>query len=75
MKRIPSALRYSLSVWDYAFDLLFLDTPAVMKRCHWVQPVLVAQINFTEWTSDHQLRQPVFLGLRTDKQPKDVFRE
>jgi bifunctional non-homologous end joining protein LigD len=50
-------------------------TPAVMKRCHWVEPVLVAQIKFTEWTSDDQLRQPVFLGLRTDKQPNDVVRE
>jgi bifunctional non-homologous end joining protein LigD len=50
-------------------------TPAVMKRCHWVEPVLVAQIKFTEWTSDDQLRQPVFLGLRTDKLAKDVVRE
>ena len=50
-------------------------TPAVMKRCHWVRPVLVAQFKFTEWTHDDQLRQPVFLGLRTDREPKDVFRE
>jgi bifunctional non-homologous end joining protein LigD len=50
-------------------------TPAVMKRCVWVERVLVAQIKFTEWTSDDQLRQPVFLGLRTDKQVKDVVRE
>ena len=50
-------------------------TPAVMKRCHWVKPVLVAQIKFTEWTHDNQLRQPVFLGLRTDKEAKDVVRE
>ena len=50
-------------------------TPAVMKRCHWVKPVLVAQIKFTEWTADEQLRQPVFLGLRTDKEAKDVFYE
>jgi bifunctional non-homologous end joining protein LigD len=50
-------------------------TPAVMKCCHWVEPVLVAQIKFTEWTLDDQLRQPVFLGLRTDKQPEDVVRE
>ena len=50
-------------------------TPTVMKRCHWVEPVLVAQIKFTEWTSDDQLRQPVFLGLRTDKMAKDVVRE
>jgi bifunctional non-homologous end joining protein LigD len=50
-------------------------TPAVMKRCHWVEPVLVAQVKFTEWTSDDQLRQPVFLGLRTDKQATGVIRE
>ena len=50
-------------------------TPAVMKRCTWVDPVLVAQIKFTEWTSDDQLRQPVFLGLRHDKDPTEVARE
>jgi bifunctional non-homologous end joining protein LigD len=50
-------------------------TPGVMKRCTWVEPVLVAQIKFTEWTSDDQLRQPVFLGLRSDKDPKDVVHE
>jgi bifunctional non-homologous end joining protein LigD len=50
-------------------------TPAVMKRCQWVRPVLVAQVKFTEWTLDDQLRQPVFLGLRTDKQAKTVVRE
>jgi bifunctional non-homologous end joining protein LigD len=37
--------------------------------------LLVAQIKFTAWTSHNQLRQPVFLGLRTDKDPKDVIRE
>jgi bifunctional non-homologous end joining protein LigD len=46
-----------------------------MKRCHRVEPVLVAQIKFTEWTLDDQLRQPIFLGLRTDKPAKDVVRE
>lgn len=50
-------------------------TPTVMKRCTWVEPVLVAQVKFTEWTSDDQLRQPVFLGLRADKQAKDIVRE
>ena len=50
-------------------------TPAVMKHCQWVRPVLVAQIKFTEWTYDDQLRQSVFLGLRTDKDAKDVVRE
>jgi ATP-dependent DNA ligase len=37
--------------------------------------ILVAQVKFTEWTSDDQLRQPVFLGLQTDKAAKDVVRE
>jgi bifunctional non-homologous end joining protein LigD len=50
-------------------------TPAVMKRCGWVKPVLVGQVKFTEWTHDGQLRQSVFLGLRTDKEAKDVVRE
>ena len=50
-------------------------TPAVMQRCQWVKPVLIAQVKFTEWTHDNQLRQPVFLGLRTDKEAKDVVRE
>jgi bifunctional non-homologous end joining protein LigD len=50
-------------------------TPAVMKRCHWVEPVLVALIKFAEWALHDQLRQPVFLGLRSDKRAKDVVRE
>jgi len=50
-------------------------TPAIMKRCHWVTPMLIAQVKFTEWAHDDQLRQPVFLGLRTDKEAKDVVRE
>jgi bifunctional non-homologous end joining protein LigD len=50
-------------------------TPGMMKRCHWVEPLLVAQVKFTEWTLDDQLRQPVFLGLRADKQAKQVVRE
>jgi bifunctional non-homologous end joining protein LigD len=50
-------------------------TLEVIKRCVWVEPVLVAKVKFTEWTSDDQLRQPVFLGLRSDKDPKDVVRE
>jgi hypothetical protein len=44
-----------------------------MKRCHWLKPALVAQVKFTEWTLDGQLRQPVFLGLRTDKEAERSF--
>ncbi len=42
---------------------------------HWVQPKMVAQIRFTEWTRDGYMRQPAFLGLRLDKDPKECKRE
>jgi len=42
---------------------------------HWVEPKLVAQIGFTEWTRDGKLRHPRFLGLRADKGAKEVVRE
>jgi bifunctional non-homologous end joining protein LigD len=41
----------------------------------WVQPRLVAQIGFTEWTRDGRLRHPRFLGLREDKAAEEVTRE
>ena len=40
-----------------------------------VQPELVAEIGFTEWTADGRLRHPRFLGLRRDKPPQEVGRE
>jgi len=50
-------------------------TPSMMKKMHWVTPKFVAQIKFAEWTRDQKLRQPVFLGLREDKDPRQVVRE
>ena len=50
-------------------------TPSMMKKMHWVNPVFVAEIKFAEWTRDGKLRQPVFLGLRDDKDPREVMRE
>jgi bifunctional non-homologous end joining protein LigD len=38
----------------------------------WCRPELVAQIHYTEWTHDGSLRHPVFAGLRSDKQPREV---
>ncbi len=40
-----------------------------------VQPVLVAEVAFVEWTADGILRQPSFQGLREDKAPREVRRE
>ena len=45
------------------------------ERQHWVKPELLAEVKFTEWTSEGLLRQPVYLGMRTDKNAKDVVRE
>ncbi|MDB6130930.1 MAG: polymerase LigD, ligase domain protein, partial [Verrucomicrobiales bacterium] len=50
-------------------------TRAEMKKCSWVEPSLVAQVSFTEWTNDNHLRHPVFLGLREDKAASEVVRE
>ncbi len=42
---------------------------------HWVTPNLVGQFAFTEWTTSGKLRHPRFMGLRRDKDPKEVVRE
>jgi bifunctional non-homologous end joining protein LigD len=41
----------------------------------WVNPELVAEVKFTEWTAAGEMRHPVFLGLRTDKPATEVIRE
>jgi bifunctional non-homologous end joining protein LigD len=53
------------------FDLGDLPRPGV----HWIEPTLVAQIGFSEWTRDGQLRHPRFQGLRRDKAATEVVRE
>ena len=46
-----------------------------MKKLRWVKPTLVAEIAFTEWTRDGNLRHSVFVGMRTDKDARTVVRE
>ena len=53
----------------------FGAVPRMKPAPHFVTPDLVAQIAFAEWTDDGLLRQPVFLGLRADKDASDVTRE
>jgi bifunctional non-homologous end joining protein LigD len=55
-------------------DPPFADAPRIAAAT-WVQPRLVAQIGFTEWTGDGRLRHPRFLGLRDDKAAEEVVRE
>jgi DNA ligase D-like protein (predicted ligase) len=46
-----------------------------MKKCVWVKPKLVAQIEFLEWTDADHLRHSKFVGLREDKDPRRVVKE
>jgi bifunctional non-homologous end joining protein LigD len=58
---------------DPPFARNTVNLPA--KDVHWVEPRLVAQVGFAEWTPDGRLRHPRFLGLRRDKDPREVVRE
>ena len=55
------------------------DSPARgaprLRDAHWVEPRLVAQVRFTEWTSEGKLRHPAFQGIRADKKPEECVRE
>ena len=50
-------------------------TAVKMKECRWLQPELVGQFEFLEWTSDSHLRHTKFIALREDKKAQDVKRE
>ena len=45
------------------------------EKAHWVRPEIVVEVKFNEWTADSRLRQPIFLGVRDDKDPREVTRE
>lgn len=50
-------------------------TGALGRGIHWVEPQLVAEVEFAEWTEERLLRHPSFLGLREDKESDDVVAE
>ncbi|HWQ79667.1 MAG TPA: DNA ligase D [Anaerovoracaceae bacterium] len=55
----------------------FKLTPEIKKNeeITWLEPELVAEIKFAEWTEDNVIRQASFKGLRTDKDARDIRRE
>ena len=53
----------------------FTVVPRTNEPAHWTRPSVVVEIKFNEWTSDGHLRQPVFVGIRDDKAPREVVRE
>lgn len=50
-------------------------TAEAMKKYRWLRPELVAQIEFTDWTSANHLRHATFVALRDDKNPREVVHE
>ena len=53
----------------------FSAEPETNEQPHWVTPKIVVEVKFNEWTSDGLLRQPVYVGVRDDKDARDVVRE
>jgi bifunctional non-homologous end joining protein LigD len=51
------------------------NPPKIPEKIQWVQPKLVCEVAFAEWTADEQLRQTTFLGWRDDKNAKEVVLE
>ena len=53
----------------------FAKKPKTNMPAVWVKPQLVAEVKFQEWTKENILRIPIFLGLREDKNARDVKKE
>lgn len=53
----------------------FTTHPKGITRATWVKPILVCEVEFSEWTQEGNLRHPSFKGLRKDKNPKRIKRE
>ena len=53
----------------------FAETPKTNEKAHWVKPEIVVEVKFNEWTADRRLRQPIFLGVRDDKDAREVTLE
>jgi bifunctional non-homologous end joining protein LigD len=53
----------------------FAEVPKTNEPAEWVTPELVCEVKFAQWTNEGVMRQPVFLGMRPDKDPREVVRE
>ncbi|MGK2933749.1 MAG: DNA ligase D [Gemmatimonadaceae bacterium] len=53
----------------------FSTRPKTNEKSHWVKPKIVVEVKFSEWTADGRLRQPIYLGIRTDKPASEITRE
>jgi bifunctional non-homologous end joining protein LigD len=79
--KVGTGFSYKKRVWfkdELSKDIVAASPAKATPRIRdatWVKPRLVAQVSFTEWTTDNRLRHPSFLGLRDDKSPEEVVRE
>jgi bifunctional non-homologous end joining protein LigD len=69
-----SSLRARLQVLAQP-ESSFEPPPKTDMEVTWVQPEIVCEVRFAEWTREGLMRHPVFLGLREDRHPTDVHRE
>ena len=53
----------------------FTNPPKANAPVTWVKPKLICEVSFAEWTKENLMRQPIFQGLRSDKDPKTVKKE
>ncbi len=72
--KVLASLQEKLSKLERAKPALTVPREAA-KGAKWVEPKLVAQVRFAEFTSEGAIRHGVFLGLRGDKSAKDVQAE
>jgi bifunctional non-homologous end joining protein LigD len=67
-------------VWEKMLPLARAKSPfeersPTGRGNHWVEPALVCEVRYSDWTDDGGIRHPSFLGLRTDKKPKECRKE
>jgi bifunctional non-homologous end joining protein LigD len=67
-------------VWDRLQPLARARSPFDVgtpggRGHHWVEPALVCEVRFSDWTHEGGVRHPAFLGLRDDKRPEECRRE
>jgi DNA ligase D-like protein (predicted ligase) len=73
--RTLGALHATLAGLEQDHSPFSRGRPLSLRGVHWVEPRLVGEVGFSEWTADGELRHPRFQGMRDDKDPRAVVRE
>lgn len=73
--KVLTALREQLERLERKQPTVTLPKGLSSRGIYWVEPKLVAEVRFTEWTRDAILREPSYVGIREDKSPAEVVLE